>query len=141
LRSDADSRIVAAAGNLLTDFQFHHASVDLQPNRLGVEAEAARLAIRFLDGAPTLSTNSPFKSVEEAGERLKYKPTGISVRPCEVSLLRISRDETRWRYRLRAFEVEACDFLQPFGAIPEIAYELEPIDYRWNRAERIRVST
>ena len=138
LRSDADSRLIATFGNALTDFRFHLAKVTMADALVTSDVEGARLRIAIHDDAPDLSPNGPFATIGEAGDRLKYKPAAFSVRPDGVDILRITRDEQRWRYRLRAFDVETCEFLSGYGAVPEIAYDLEPIDYQWNRAERLR---
>jgi hypothetical protein len=141
LRSDADSPLMVAAGNLLTDFRFHRADVGIATGPAGTElrsfAPGARLRIALPDDPPSLPPDSPFASLDEAAQALKYKPAGLVAGPDGVEALRISRDERAWRFRLRSFRTEEMEFLAPFAATPEIAYELAPIDYQWNRAVRL----
>ncbi len=139
LRSDADSSIMVGAGNLFTDFRFHHARIGARSSPEGLQlwslAEGARLRVTLTDDAPRLAPRSPFATLDEAAEALRYRPAGPSVRDGQVGVLRITRDERAWRAGLRAFRVEEASFLDPFAPIPEVAYELEPIDYQWNRAD------
>ncbi|WP_227624923.1 DUF2071 domain-containing protein [Fimbriimonas ginsengisoli] len=145
LRSDANSPLMVGAGNMLTDFRFHLATVGAtrpdgqSPSELHSFADGARLRIALTGDPPQLSSGSPFETLDQAADFLKYKPAALFSHPGSVDVLRITRDESAWKARLRAFRVEEASFLEPYDAIPEIAYEMEPIDYQWNRAERHRL--
>lgn len=78
----------------------------------------------------------PFSELDAAQAFLKYKPAGISVNRYGVDVLRITRDESAWRSKLVHVEHADFAFLKPFDATLEVCYEVEPVHYRWNRAER-----
>jgi len=141
LRSDADSGIMVGLGNLLTSFRFHRCSVDVDSLEdhldINVQSDEAPLIARIdYLSSPCLAEGSPFKDLTEAGEFLKYKPAGISVHGGVVEVLRITRDETAWRSRLVKVDRAEIAFIKPFNATLEVCYEVEPIHYRWNMAER-----
>jgi len=140
LRSDADSSLMVRFGNLLTDFQFHKCQVEIEESQsrmaLTVLSEDAP-ARATLDSAvePQLSTGSPFTDLAEAKQFLKYKPAGISVGRSDVSVIRIVRDESAWKSALVHVDEAHFKFLDPFDATLEVCYTVDPICYRWNRAE------
>lgn len=140
LRSDADHPLMVAAGNRLTDFQFHRAAISISTTKdrtvLSVGASDAPLRIVLGTGEPTLRPDAPFPDLATAAEALKYHPAGISLNDREVDVIRITRDESQWRFRLLPILECHVPFLDRFQAVPEIAYELRPIEYRWNRADR-----
>jgi uncharacterized protein YqjF (DUF2071 family) len=144
LRSDADSSLMVAMGNLLTDFRFHRARIGVEhgdgESSLVSHSPGAELRLRLLDEAPSLAPGSPFADLGHAETFLKYKPVAIAAHDGRVDLLRITRDEAAWQSRLRGFRVEELEFLEPYGAAPEVLYEMRPIEYQWNRAERHRVN-
>lgn len=159
-RSDADSRLMVLAGNLLTDFRFHPAAVriteDPAPRPLDINRSAApavcqtsllRIAIDSPDApaqmtldriqSPELPPHSAFSSLEEAAAFLKYKPFGISLtRRGQANVVAIRRDEAAWRSRL--VQVVSADwrFFEGNTVRPEICYEVAPIDYQWNRGRQ-----
>jgi len=141
LRSDADSALMTACGNLLTDFRFHHSKVygGRQEDRikLAVQSPEAPLSV-VLKGAPALAPGSPFSTVEEAARTLQYAPVGFSVDGPDALAMKITRNESQWKTRLLGVESISAPFLDPFDAVPEVAYEVESIDYQWNRAQRYR---
>ncbi len=142
LRSDANNSAMVVLGNLLTDFQFHKAGVEVEVSQsrlaLLVRSTEAPGAVRLdYSLATTLAEGSPFSGLEEAKEFLKYKPAGLSVHSGCVDVLRITRDEAAWRSKLVHVVDQEFAFLEPFGAVLEVCYEVEPIKYRWNRAERV----
>lgn len=139
LRSDADSPLMVWAGNLLSSFAFHQAKVVVDGAMLEVSSEEAPLRIALDRAAPvTLPNGSPFIRPEAAAEALKYKPVGLSVEGDRVDVLRITRDEAEWRSRLIQVSEASIPYLDRFAPTLEICYEVEPIEYRWNRAERFR---
>jgi Uncharacterized conserved protein (COG2071) len=139
LRSDCDRTLVALAGNFVTDFRFHRATVAVSEVPSGITGQ---IRARGGDGefrlgreAPSRpAAGSPFASLEEAAEWLKYKPFGIS--PCgerAINVVRVARDEAAWRSRLVTVQKALWEFLEPYETALEICYEVAPIDYRWER--------
>ena len=139
LRSDCDSPLVALAGNAFTDFRFHRAHVELSGETSGVTGR-----IRAPGGdadfqlnretPPILPPGSPFVSTGEAADWLKYKPFGISPAAAgSVNVVRVVRDEAAWRSRLVTVESARWEFLAGRETALEICYEVEPIDYLWER--------
>lgn len=147
LRSDADSALIHTAGNLLTSFQFHRADVSVErlPEEAhisvaaqGADVEAsvcATLQKRLMPG-------SSFASLKTAAEFLKYKPAAFSVDEGRVSILRITRDEAAWKSKLVQVRQARFEFIEERfpGSEFELCYEVEPIDYVWNRAEALEES-
>ncbi len=142
-RSDCDSALMTVAGNWLTDYQFHNATMAC----LGVNG-SSELLVDSLGGqawvslhpqtATRLPPDSAFATLDEAARFLQYKPRGISVSPDgSVNIVQIERDESAWRTRL--IEIPpACywEFFHDKNVQPEIGYEVEPIAYQWNRGQR-----
>jgi hypothetical protein len=88
-----------------------------------------------------LTAGSPFSSVAEAAEFLRYKPCALA--PAGdglVSVLRVTRREADWRYRLATAVESDWDFLTEREVAPEVCYAVEPIDYQWERGEVHRVT-
>lgn len=139
LRSDCDSPIIAAAGNCLTEFHFHSAVIgatrDRETTRLEIASpDAPAWAVLEREPPTALPAGSPFGGLEEAARALKYKPCGISVPGMgRVNLVRIRRDETAWRSRLVAVRNAEWSFFREREAHPEICYEVDPIEYIWQR--------
>jgi len=141
LRSDADSTPMVGLGNLMTDFRFHKCQL-ITGNSPGhielkvISSEAPAEVGIDLDRQPELADGSPFTTLDEAQAFLKYKPAGIVVNGGEVDVLRITRDESAWKSRLVHVDRAKFGFLGSFDATLEVCYQVEPIHYRWNRAER-----
>lgn len=140
LRSDCDSRLVTLAGNHLTDFNFHTAPISIEDENAGRTSitvhSAAAPAEVLIDRSkrPELAWNSPFRSIPEAGEFLKYKPFGLSpAGQHATNVVAISRNESAWRATPVAVPFASWGFLDTHPADPELAFEIEPIEYRWNR--------
>lgn len=145
LRSDCDSALVALAGNVVTDFRFHHATVAISEEPSGITGKIRTRggnADFQLGGEPpsSLSPGSPFPSLDSAAEWLKYKPFALS--PCgdgAINVVQVARDEAAWRSRLLAVEKARWEFLEPYETALELCYEVEPIDYQWERGRIVRV--
>lgn len=139
LRSDCDSRLIAAGGNLLTDFRFHTARVEAREEgprvTLMVESpEAPGHAVLRRDLPVKLPAGSPFPDVPAAVAALKYHPVALSpAGPERVVLLPIGRDEAAWHSRAVHVEHAAWGFLLEEPAELELCVEVDPIDYRWLR--------
>jgi len=139
VRSDCDNRMMSAMGNLMTDFRFHAADVRVQNVRdhqeisVDVPGGTARAVVgrQAPSGVPDYSA---FSTLDEAAAFLKYKPYGISVdRKGRVNVVHITRDESTWKSRLVTVPKQEWQFFDDLPARPEICYEVEPIDYQWDR--------
>jgi hypothetical protein len=144
LRSDCDAppaMPLARLGNWVTDFRFH-------PARISLTAEGSATRIEVAGSSPAAWTldpqaplrnrdRSPFRCVEEAVRFLKYPAHALSpAGPGRVHVLSITRDEAAWRSRPVGVLEERIDFLRGTGAELEMAFEVDPIDYVWNRGKR-----
>jgi len=141
LRSDADKGAMVFAGNLLTDFRFHRAKliVDLTRESLDAKIESAGGDAEFTVDrlSPVqLPPDAPFADLAEAKKELQYKPAAFFVHHDRVDVLKITRNEEDWQAKLVKVDRAEFEFLKPFDAKLEICYELAPIHYQWNRAER-----
>lgn len=141
VRSDCDSGLMAWMGNVMTDFRFHKARVEVEEEgervRIGIDAPGARAEATLRRGAARRPEDSAFGSLDEAAAFLKYKPRGFSVgEDGEVSVVRIVRDESAWRARSVEVVSQEWAFFSGMRVTPEICTEVEPIEYRWNRGER-----
>jgi hypothetical protein len=145
LRSECDRPVVAWAGNRLTDFHFHAADIRVLETAKEVTGaiDSPTAPAHFLidrGGAPTLAAGSPFSTLESAAAFLKYKPYGLSVENEEtLQVVRVRREEAAWRSRVVAVREAQWRFLDGCEAVLELCYEVEPIDYRWERGRRVRV--
>ncbi|MEZ0325588.1 MAG: DUF2071 domain-containing protein [Fimbriimonas sp.] len=136
MRSDADSPLIVASGNLLTSFHFHHARVRVQGRHICIEATGANLSATISEEEQTtLAAGSPFGTLREASEFLKYKPAALIPVGGKTHALRITRDEAAWKSRLVQVEDARFEYLKGLDLQLELCYEVEPIDYVWNRAE------
>jgi uncharacterized protein DUF2071 len=141
VRSDCDSGLMAWMGNLVTDFNFHKATIDVREDRewlrVTVDAPGATADATLRRGAEArLSKHSVFASIEEASSFLKYKPCAFSVlEDGRVNVVRIERDEAAWRGRPVEVVHQEWAFFGGRPVAPEICTEVEPIAYRWNRGE------
>src|SRR5207244_1229039 len=101
LRSDANSKLVCRLGNVLTDFKFHKADVEVSDRKIQVVASGASADVELGTADQTeLERGSPFQSLDEAACALKYKPAALTVRNGNVRRLAIRRDESVWQSRL-----------------------------------------
>jgi hypothetical protein len=141
VRSDCDRRLVAFAGNLLTDFRFHCARIAVQASDDSVDGAirtpGANARFRLRDETPgSLSPGSPFTSVAEAAAFLKYKPFALTpAGEDSVSIVRVVRRETDWRCRVVSVVESDWEFFNGHDVTPEVCYAVEPIEYEWRRAE------
>jgi hypothetical protein len=139
LRSDCDKPLMSMAGNALTDFNFHTAGVEVveQDALVGITVRSPDAPGRAsLDRSKpaALPAHSVFSSLEEAAAFLKYKPFGISVDPAgNANIVAIKRDEAAWKSRLVPVVSAEWRFFEGKTVRPEICYEVEPINYQWNR--------
>ena len=158
VRSDADSALLGRFGNLLTDFRFHPARVELSNGRdaaadvltLAVQGseERADALVRIAPADATvaaLDRESPFRSAADAAQFLKYRPLGLSIDldGRYVHLAEVTRDESAWRERpVRVIEAhwKFFDALGQDDVHLERATRVDPLDYRWRLGRRARVA-
>jgi hypothetical protein len=147
VRSDCDRRIVAAAGNLLTDFRFHTARIRIEEGHeqvVGtVRAPGANVDFRLRRGAmPQPAPVSPFLDIPTAQKALKYPPRGLSPEQGgeAVNAVHIVRDESAWRSEPIAMEEAQWEFFKERDAHFELCCEVAPIAYEWRRGEVLRVA-
>lgn len=146
VRSDADRLIVSTAGNWLTDFRFHMAGVDIAQDGKTIEGTirsreaAARFRLRE-ERTQSLAPGSPFASIQEAADFLKYKPFALSpAGEDSVKIVRVKRNEAEWKSSLVTVEESDWQFFAGCEVAPEVCYAVEPINYEWRRAELRRVA-
>lgn len=140
VRSDCDSFGITCTGNIMTDFNFHRASIEVEDRgEAGIEihSKQASARVELANETPSiLETGSPFPDLAFADRFLKYKPAALSVLPDgKVRVLKVVRDENKWRNRLVRVKRAEWDFLKNREAVLEICQEVEPIDYQWNPGE------
>jgi len=139
LRSDCDSAPVAHLGRLLTDFGFHRARIDVAetPDRveIGIDSRDAPASVVIeRREPPALAPGSPFASLDEAASFLDYRPFGISIEGGRrLNVVAIDRDESARRPRCVRVLHARWKFLEDRETDLEVCWEVEPIDYRWNR--------
>jgi Uncharacterized conserved protein (COG2071) len=139
LRSDCNQQFMTFAGNLLTDFHFHHAALQLKQIQDMLEIQLnspdAPASVRLLPNViPQLEPHSAFAGLDEAAAFLKYKPYGLSLNTTgRANVVHITRNEQAWHSRLIQVEYANWAFLSNYDAQPEICYEVEPISYQWDR--------
>jgi hypothetical protein len=140
VRSDCDSGPLAAAGNLMTDFHFHKARIDVvsagASTGIRVRARGCEGAARLRDAvSESLPEWSAFDRIDEAAAFLKYKPYGLSVdHASRVNVVHITRDESAWYSRPVCVEEQSWSFFDDIPARPELCFEVDPIAYQWDRA-------
>lgn len=146
VRSDCDSRLIAWAGNLLTDFRFSFAPIGCQERNeqveLSIHAPQAPAHVLLERRPPNaLPAHSAFSSLAEAKAFLEYEPFGIGVSPAgEVNVVPVLRDEAAWQTRLLRVKGAAWGFFDDKDVRPEICYQAAPIDYRWQRGRVYRTA-
>jgi hypothetical protein len=142
LRSDIDRRLLGAVGNLVTDFHFHHAGLQLSPAGNGWKLRVvnashgnATLRLHRANGGGLLP-GSPFSSVEERERVLKYEPYGLAPSGTGRSLrvTEVIRDEALWKEE--PIEADDADwtYVRTLG-VTDLqlvrATRVAPIDYIW----------
>jgi hypothetical protein len=139
--SECDRALVTWAGNLLTDFRFRTARIRVEANERTVDGAVGAARFRIdRTATPTLAEGSPFATIEEGAQALEYPPRAIC--PTDdggVSAVQVRRDPAAWRWR-NVVATEARWTLPGLAGAPlELCYEVEPIDYLWERAQRVNI--
>ncbi len=135
VRSDCGSAVMSAMGNLLTDFNFHTAKIDVQQDQsqthLTIQSPDTAATVDWTANDPMLPTYSAFVSLSEAASWLKYKPFGISVNAHgDANIVKIVRNETAWKNRLIHVTSAHWQFFIDKEVKPKIGYQVEPIEYQ-----------
>jgi hypothetical protein len=144
LRSDCNSPLITATGNIITNFNFHTAPIHLRQRGdttlIQIDApDAPGYASLRPSVVPQLPAHSAFDTLEQAQTFLKYKPAGIAVsNDGSTNVVHITRDESAWHSRVIHVETAQWAFLQDQPVKPEICYQVEPIPYQWNRGKVYR---
>ncbi len=137
LRSECDARLLGWAGNLLTQFRFHPASLRLDRGEIldvKVESRGGGGQVRLdLQRPFERPADSIFATREEAESVLRYNPLGLAVADARrVALLDIEHGP----WSLRSIDVVSHDFAFVRaipGATLEAAFALGAIDYHFQR--------
>jgi hypothetical protein len=137
VRSDAGSRLISAAGNVMTDFRFHASEITLRADDARITWTIrgdvpAQIEVEEA-GAVESPPGSPFDSPDNAGRFLKYRPVALSVsRRGRLKLTTVHRHEPDWRERRVRVLSDGLPFLDGFGPHHlELATRVDPLDYRW----------
>ncbi len=145
---DGDSPILTGASNLLSGFGVHHhrgGDIEIAENplatRLEVKAAGANghATIHYGHHAK-LAHGSPFHSVQEAGDFLRFAPNALSVnRRGRVQVVTVRRDESAWKPRVVAASSDRWEVLTNAKAQAklEIAFEVAPIALEWLPAREL----
>ncbi|MFP4439172.1 MAG: DUF2071 domain-containing protein [Chloroflexaceae bacterium] len=145
LRSDCNRPLMTPAGNLVTDFNFHTAPIQLRPaattTLIRIDSpDAPGYAALRPDVPARLPATSAFDTLDAAAAFLKYRPAGISLaRPAVANVVHITRDEAAWQSKLVHVETATWAYLRDQPVTPEICYEVEPIAYQWNRGRTYQI--
>jgi uncharacterized protein YqjF (DUF2071 family) len=137
LRSECDARLLGWAGNLLTQFRFHPASLEVHRGaKVGVTVESrggGGAVVLDLQRTFERPADSIFATKEESESVLRYNPLGLAAADEQhVALLDIEHGP----WSLRSMDVVSHDFAFVKaipGATLEAAFELDAIDYHFQR--------
>ncbi len=149
LRSDADGRLLVAAGNLLTRYNFRFADIrwlqagdqlEVRVRTSGREADLHVLADLGRDPAP-LPIGSPFTSTAAARRFAGPLPWTFDLEQSTGSLVMVHGHRAGWQPRSVAVTVRTCTAFEGFlgealgGAEPRLAnaFHVGDVDYRWER--------
>lgn len=147
LRSDTDRRAMAAAGNLLTHYNYHlcDAAVTSAADTIDVTVRSADghgdLAITARTQVHALPPGTPFASVREALRFAGPLPFTFDYEQDTHAIIAIQASRARWRPQPVAVDVQRISFFdQPVfrGCVPVLAaaFHVSNIDYRWQPGVR-----
>jgi len=152
LRSDCDSRLMAAGGNCLTHYNYHVAMIrmDCDGDNLHVRVKSADgrsdldVSAR-LDRVGKLPDESVFPDVETARRYAGPLPFTFDYEAETHSIIAIKGVRTKWDPRPVDVVVNECAFIrEPMfqGVQPVLsnAFYLDDVPYSWNRGVRYRLN-
>ena len=153
LRSDANHCLIAKGGNLMSDFRFHGATINIQATRNTFNATIddtsngeGNARVRARRGEAALTADSCFDSYEQARAMLKYQPLGLSVSSDGrwLKLAEVFRDEDAWHESTVQVEEASFSFFDQMkqrDLYLELATRIAPLAYRWQLGRRVRLAT
>jgi hypothetical protein len=153
LRSDTNRRRMAAGGNLLTHYNYHHCTA-----RITADGDELRVVVTTPDGAgdldvgvgswdawvrascpdAVLPASSPFRTVREARRFAGPLPFTFDYEAETDSIVAIAARRTNWKPMPVDVDVRRIAFFdQPAfaGCAPRLAaaFRVDNVDYRWDR--------
>ena len=147
-RSDVDRSVMSWAGNLLTDFRFHTATIHMEQDEagFGVRVWGSRhgegdvdLRVDAAPGEPAAGRTFASKEVREA--ILRYRPLGLAVaKSGRIRLARVERDEGSWSEDPVRVVRAGWGFFAAWGGEDlrlERATRVAPLEYRWRIGETV----
>jgi hypothetical protein len=150
LRSDADSRWMVAAGNLLTHYRYRlcRASVTEQAGEVEIHIRTPRgeadldVVARIGPTPAALPAGSPFANQKDARRFGGPLPYTFDYEPQTHSIVRIRGVRSHGKPQPVQGDVAQASFLQrePFRQAPPVlasAFYLSNVPYRWERGVRI----
>jgi hypothetical protein len=150
LRSDANSRCMVAAGNLLTHYRYRLCRASVTDRAEAVEfhirtpqGEADLDVIAHLGRIPAaLPAGSPFASLKDARRFAGPLPYTFDYEPQTHSIVRILGVRSQWNPQPVEVEVAQAAFLkrEPFRQAQPLlasAFYLSDVPYRWVRGVRM----
>jgi hypothetical protein len=145
VQSNCDRRVVTWAGNLLTDFRFRTARIRVTAGEQSVDGTVetadgtASFCIDRLASAQ-LADGSPFAALADAAKALEYPPRALCPQGNgALTSVQVRRDPSAWRW-CNVVATEVSWLLRGLGGAPlELCYEVEPIDYLWERGRTVHV--
>ena len=152
LRSDTDRRLMAAAGNLLTHYQYRVSTVhtEAMPGaftcRVTTRDQLADLHVTAeLHGEAVLPATSPFETFHQARRFAGPLPYTFDHEPQTNSIIAIKATRQNWNPRLVTARVHDLTFFRhgPFRGttpLPASAFYVENIDYQWKAGIRYPLS-
>jgi hypothetical protein len=150
LRSDADSRLMVAAGNRLTRYNYHRINVDIREveRRLSVVSRSREgrsdleVEVDLGEVPTTPPPGSPFPDLETARRYAGPMPFTFEAEPETRSMVVVEGVRTHWHPRPVQVVRARCAFLDqpPFeGTAPILAnaFLVEDVPYRWKPGRRV----
>ncbi len=147
VRSDADARLLGVAGNLLTDFHFHPAHIDLVDHDKTLTLTVSRTPQRAGDAELCIDTRLPaqlrddscFPTLTDARSVLRDEPMGLAVEGGTLKLAEVLREQAGWHEQPVHVSHARFNFFAAMGQHEvqlELATRIAPIDYRWRLGRR-----
>lgn len=153
LRSDTDRRFMAASGNLMTHYHYHHcqATVADTGSTLSLDIRSAdrRADLRVIADLSTkpapLPAGSPFADLKEARRFAGPLPYTFDYEAETHSIIMVRGIREQWDPQPVAVTVEQASFFEqePFCRYPlrlANAFHLQRVPYRWERGKRLELA-
>ncbi len=148
LRSDANNRLMVAAGNAMTFFRFHHADVQWQPKSRGVgfalrpsDGAAASISADYTESdiPDALPSTSRFSSLTQAQSFLTELYCAFGNRRPDGRIEQVGIERSPWKGRVlegdgAQYEAMSGGALFPVGAAElDSVFMVENLHYHWQR--------